>query len=128
MPSALTTAYTFELWPIFTRVLIDGSVAGAAVLLDAFADALWLEDGLSKNTLASYRRDLAQFASFLKETPLDDAREEVAEEEEEPSDLDRPLEELVAVRGFFRFSLRFQSLVAHFPRFWGPVAWRPRTA
>jgi integrase/recombinase XerD len=26
--------------------------------VDAFVDALWLEDGLSKNTLAAYRRDL----------------------------------------------------------------------
>ena len=45
-------------------------------LLDAFADALWLEDGLSKNTLSSYRRDLEQFAAFLKKTPLEQAREE----------------------------------------------------
>jgi len=48
----------------------------SAALLDAFADALWLEDGLSKNTLSSYRRDLEQFASFLKKTPLEEAREE----------------------------------------------------
>jgi integrase/recombinase XerD len=47
-----------------------------APLLDAFADALWLEDGLSKNTLSSYRRDLEQLASFLKRTPLEKAREE----------------------------------------------------
>ena len=45
-------------------------------ILDSFADALWLEDGLSKNTLASYRRDLEQFALFLKKTPLEKAREE----------------------------------------------------
>ena len=50
--------------------------SGDAANLDAFADALWLEDGLSKNTLASYRRDLEQFASFLKKTPLEEAREE----------------------------------------------------
>ena len=37
-----------------------------ASLLDAFCDALWLEDGLSKNTLESYRRDVAQLALFLK--------------------------------------------------------------
>jgi integrase/recombinase XerD len=48
----------------------------SAALLDAFADALWLEDGLSKNTLSSYRRDLEQLASFLKKTPLEQAREE----------------------------------------------------
>jgi integrase/recombinase XerD len=34
-------------------------------LLDAFCDALWLEDGLSKNTIASYRSDLEGFFSFL---------------------------------------------------------------
>ena len=33
--------------------------------LDAFGDALWLEDGLSKNTLAGYRSDLALFAGWL---------------------------------------------------------------
>ena len=46
-----------------------------AAALDAFCDALWLEDGLSKNTLSSYRRDLGQFASFLKKTSLEKASE-----------------------------------------------------
>ncbi|MDB5810783.1 MAG: tyrosine recombinase XerD [Betaproteobacteria bacterium] len=34
--------------------------------LDEFCDALWLEDGLSRNTLASYRLDLTQFARWLE--------------------------------------------------------------
>jgi integrase/recombinase XerD len=34
-------------------------------LLDAFCDALWLEDGLSRNTIASYRADLEQLSRFL---------------------------------------------------------------
>ncbi|HUQ26748.1 MAG TPA: site-specific tyrosine recombinase XerD [Burkholderiales bacterium] len=34
--------------------------------LDAFCDALWLEDGLSKNTIAAYRADLEQLAVFSK--------------------------------------------------------------
>ena len=34
-------------------------------LLDEFCDALWLEDGLSRNTLESYRRDLRLFAVWL---------------------------------------------------------------
>lgn len=33
--------------------------------IDAFIDALWLEDGLSKNTLEAYRRDLSLFAGWL---------------------------------------------------------------
>ncbi|MBI5861462.1 MAG: site-specific tyrosine recombinase XerD [Rhodocyclales bacterium] len=36
-----------------------------AALIDEFIDALWLADGLAKNTLASYRSDLALFASWL---------------------------------------------------------------
>ena len=34
-------------------------------LLDLFCDALWLEDGLSRSTLQSYRADLTQFADWL---------------------------------------------------------------
>ena len=45
-------------------------------LLDAFCDALWLEDGLSRNTIASYRADLEQFSSFLKGKSLVDVSEE----------------------------------------------------
>ncbi|MDO5691051.1 MAG: site-specific tyrosine recombinase XerD [Pseudomonadota bacterium] len=33
--------------------------------IDAFTDALWLEDGLSPNTLAAYRRDLTLYAQWL---------------------------------------------------------------
>lgn len=36
-----------------------------AALLDEFLDVLWLEDGLSRNTLESYRRDLRQFGDWL---------------------------------------------------------------
>ncbi len=34
-------------------------------VIDRFADALWLEDGLSANTLAAYRRDLNLLARWL---------------------------------------------------------------
>ena len=33
--------------------------------VDAFIDAIWLEEGLSKNTLAAYRRDLNLYAVWL---------------------------------------------------------------
>ncbi|HWV18213.1 MAG TPA: site-specific tyrosine recombinase XerD [Rhodocyclaceae bacterium] len=39
-----------------------------AALIDEFADALWLADGLAQNTLASYRFDLKGFASWLEES------------------------------------------------------------
>jgi integrase/recombinase XerD len=35
-------------------------------LIDAFCDALWLEHGLSKNSLDAYRRDLRLFARWLQ--------------------------------------------------------------
>src|SRR4249919_2168698 len=34
-------------------------------LLDLFCDSLWLEDGLSRNTLQSYRGDLRWFGKWL---------------------------------------------------------------
>ena len=37
----------------------------AEASIDAFIDALWLEEGLSKNTLSAYRRDLALYSTWL---------------------------------------------------------------
>jgi len=42
------------------------AVEKASGLIDEFCDALWLEDGLAKNTLEAYRRDLSQFATWLE--------------------------------------------------------------
>jgi integrase/recombinase XerD len=39
--------------------------ASGQSLVDAFVDALWLEDGLSANTLAAYRRDLGAYGQWL---------------------------------------------------------------
>ncbi|QXL85669.1 site-specific tyrosine recombinase XerD [Comamonas sp. NLF-1-9] len=36
-------------------------------LVDRFADALWLQDGLAANTLQAYRRDLRALAAWLQE-------------------------------------------------------------
>ena len=48
---------------------------GTRAELDSFNDAMWLEHGLSRNTLAGYRSDLALFAFWLQErgTHLPDA-------------------------------------------------------
>jgi len=37
-------------------------------VIDTFIDALWLEEGLSRNTLAAYRRDLTLFRIWLTST------------------------------------------------------------
>ncbi|MDB5841962.1 MAG: xerD [Herminiimonas sp.] len=34
-------------------------------IIDAFCDTLWLEDGLAKNSIDAYRRDLSLFADWL---------------------------------------------------------------
>ncbi len=37
-------------------------------VIDRFADVLWLEDGLSSNTLAAYKRDLGLFSLWLNQS------------------------------------------------------------
>ena len=39
--------------------------ADATVLIDAFCDQVWLQDGLAQASLASYRRDLVAWAAWL---------------------------------------------------------------
>ncbi|HJT62232.1 MAG TPA: site-specific tyrosine recombinase XerD [Burkholderiales bacterium] len=40
-------------------------------MVDQFCDALWLEDGLARNTIASYRADLEQLGSFMNKNLAD---------------------------------------------------------
>lgn len=50
----------------------DASAAASALAdpcIDVFIDALWLEDGLSANTLAAYRRDVMLLAQWLAQQP-----------------------------------------------------------
>jgi integrase/recombinase XerD len=42
----------------------------ATVLIDRFLDAVWVEQGLSDNTLSAYGSDLRIFAKWLKDKPL----------------------------------------------------------
>lgn len=47
--------------------------------IDNFIDALWLEDGLSENTLSAYRRDLTAFSHWLiknKQLQISDTQRE----------------------------------------------------
>ncbi|MCA3153108.1 MAG: site-specific integrase, partial [Rhodocyclaceae bacterium] len=50
------------------RAAAASSAPGGAEL-DEFCDAIWLEDGLARNSIDSYRRDLAQFADWLAQPP-----------------------------------------------------------
>lgn len=42
--------------------------AASQAAIDEFCDTLWLEDGLAKNTLEAYRRDMTLFSDWLQET------------------------------------------------------------
>jgi integrase/recombinase XerD len=83
--------------------------------LDRFADGLWLEDGLARNTLESYRRDVAQFAEWLErserkallEAAPADLLRHLAWQVEKKRAKPRTTSRLVSsLRRFFRFALR----------------------
>lgn len=48
--------------PRAPKIVVTGPDASA---IDEFCDTLWLEDGLSKNSLEAYRRDMVLFAYWL---------------------------------------------------------------
>jgi integrase/recombinase XerD len=82
-------------------------------LIEQFLDALWLEKGLSKNTLASYRRDLSIYACWLnsqKQFLLESSRTNLlsylnwrVRQRMKASSTARLLS---CLRGFFRYLLR----------------------
>lgn len=94
--------------------------------IDRFLDALWLEKGLSENTLQSYRRDLQQFQNWLTS---EDNRGEVRQLlEVGREDIQRYLQWrlknkikarstsrlLSCLRSFYRYNLR-ESLIREDP-------------
>jgi integrase/recombinase XerD len=46
-------------------------------VVERFLDALWLESGLSRNTLSAYRSDLDGFAAWLKASPVRARRDQL---------------------------------------------------
>ena len=47
------------------QTIATESLGTPDALIDAFADAVWLEDGLARNTLSAYRRDLCGLTAWL---------------------------------------------------------------
>ena len=82
-------------------------------IIDQFIDHLWLEDGLSKNTLNSYRFDLSIFMNWLVDTKKVEIFEVTESEIQEflafkfPTSKSRSISRLLAtLRRFFRYLLR----------------------
>ncbi len=84
-------------------------------LLDRFSDSLWLNDGLARNTLDSYRSDVAQFGAWLAEstgrTLIDaapaDLQRHLAWQVEDKHAKPRTTSRLVSsLRRFFQFAVR----------------------
>ena len=84
-------------------------------VLERFADGLWLNDGLARNTLESYRRDLAQFAAWLEDSvskPMVEAapadlQRHLAWQVEKKRAKPRTTSRLVSsIKRFYQFALR----------------------
>ena len=81
--------------------------------IDRFVDALWIEDGLSNNTLAAYRRDLQLYAEWLAHSSaraLDATREsdllEYRVARHEGSKATSSNRRLTVFKRYFRWALR----------------------
>ena len=88
-------------------------MASSAAAIDAFVDALWLEDGLAVLTLAAYRRDLTLLAAWLDKTSarsLDQTRESdllaLAIERHERTRASTANRRLTVFKRYFRWALR----------------------
>jgi integrase/recombinase XerD len=84
-------------------------------LIERFSDGLWLNDGLARNTLDGYRRDVSQFAAWLAaeahkplvEAATDDLRRHLAWQVSARHAKPRTTSRLVsALKRFFQFALR----------------------
>jgi len=89
-------------------------------LLDEFSDRIWLEEGLARNTLESYNRDLHQFADWLQKRGSEllsvsrvDLEQYLAYKS--PQSKPRSIGRLIAsLRRFYRYLLR-ENLVSADP-------------
>jgi len=84
-------------------------------LIDLFVDAMWLESGLSKNTLSAYRSDLSRFSRFLDQKLLlrvdqSDVQKFLALLLAEGTKSSSSARVLSTLRRFFRYQIRERQL------------------
>src|SRR5882672_7997847 len=96
---------------------VAGPSSASQPAIDAFVDALWLEDGLSKNTLEAYRRDLSLLAQWLDAeagVALDQCREQdlmaYASARHAGSKATSANRRLSVFKRYFRWALREQRI------------------
>jgi integrase/recombinase XerD len=89
------------------------TVAAAEELVDQFLDAIWMERGLSKNTLGAYRADLMTLGRSLAETgtPIDKAEKSdllgfIAKRVESGAKPRSTARQLSSFRRFYRYIMR----------------------
>lgn len=97
--------------------------AASQAAIDAFVQALWLEDGLADNSLQAYRRDLTQYVRWLQAThagvALDATRQEhlqayLAHRMDQRSKATSANRSLSVLRRYFQWALR-EERIAHDP-------------
>ena len=100
---------------------LSAAMQRSSAVIDRFLDGLWLEDGLAKNSLAAYRRDLTLFAAWLSEAQARDLAESRASDVQgymlarhAGSKATSANRRLAVFRRFYRWGLR-ERLVAEDP-------------
>lgn len=90
-------------------------------LIDTYLDSIWMEKGLSDNTLQSYRRDLTQFSSWLNDKGLNllpctraDLQQYLGWRVKARLRASSTSRMLSCLRGFFRYLLR-EELISEDP-------------
>jgi integrase/recombinase XerD len=86
-------------------------------LIDAYLDAIWMERGLSQNSLSSYRRDLKQFSEFLALKNLGllqaeqaDVFDYLGKNREQGKSARTTARLLSCLRGFYQYQLRESAI------------------
>jgi integrase/recombinase XerD len=99
--------------------LREQALADSHGAIDRFVDALWIEDGLSANTLAAYRRDLTLYAQWLAKAhgkSLNDSTEthlrEHAIAQHAASKATSANRRLTVFKRYFRWALREHLVLA----------------
>src|SRR5690606_39618348 len=106
MPSKSQTSYS-------TGLRSHPGTSGSSPEIDRFLDAMWMERGLSENTLAAYRADLQSLRSWLEDYSISllDAKREhilnlVAWREQAGARPRSTARQLSSIRRFYLFILR----------------------